>query len=158
MKRILLEGLAVVVVVGSLGGCVADKKEQNYSVSSQTTPLPANSEAIRATRQRLQEDMKGVQALVVTACSEKLHISSVDRPEDLAAVVKCTNDQIKIMGTEALARIDAKELTQNEAGQFMLNQAAAFLQANSEAARFRDSAELIQIAVEGGKRLLLSKP
>ncbi|MNR42681.1 hypothetical protein D3C85_1612200 [compost metagenome] len=56
------------------------------------------------------------------------------------------------------ARIEARELTENEARQFMLNQAVGFLQANNEAARTRDSAELIQIAVEGGSRLLLSKP
>lgn len=158
MKRILLAGSALAVVVGSLGGCVADKKEPNYSVSSQATPLPADSEAVRATEQRLREDMAGVKVLVVTACSEKLHISSVDRPEDMAAVGKCTNDQIQVFGKDALARIKAKELTEYEAGQFMLNQAVGFLQANSEAARYRDSAELIQIAVEGGSILLHSKP
>ncbi|PNB71025.1 hypothetical protein C1X64_27030 [Pseudomonas sp. GW456-E7] len=156
MKRILLAGFAV--VVGSLGGCVADKKEPNHPISSQATPLPADSEAVRATKQRLQEDLAGVKVLIVMACSEKLHIPTLDRPEDLAAVGKCTNDQIKVFGKEALARIEARELTENEAGQFMLNQAVGFLQANSEGARTRDSAELIQIAVEGGSRLLLSKP
>jgi len=130
-------------------------KEPNHPVSLQTASLPSESEAVRAARQRLQEDIEGVKALVVAGCSEKLHISSVERPEDMAATLKCTNDQIKVIGEETLARLKAKELANNEAGQFMLNQSVSFLKANSETARVRDSAELIKIAVESRNRLLL---
>ncbi|MWV17808.1 hypothetical protein F3I16_17340 [Pseudomonas sp. L-22-4S-12] len=158
MKRILSIGPALAVVVGSLGGCAAVQKEPNDSASSQMASLPVESEAQRIANQRVQEDIAGVKVLIVVACSEKLSIPTVERPEDLATVKKCSDDQLKVIGNDALARIEARELSDSEVGPFMLNQAAAFLQANSEAARARDPAELIKIAREGGGRLFLSKP
>lgn len=96
--------------------------------------------------------------MIVVACSEKLEIPNVDRPEDLAAVTECAEDQLAVIATEALALRKAKQLPDSEVGQFMLTQAVAFLQANSEYARARDPAEIIQIARESGRKQLLTKP
>lgn len=158
MIRIFWVGPVLAIVVGALGGCAAVQREPNEPAPSQAPSLPAGSEAKRITKQRVEEDIAAVKTLVVVACSARLNIPSVDRPEDMAAVKECTDGQLKTIASETLARIEAKELPDREAGQFMLNQAAAFLQANSEYARSRDPAELIQIALEGSKRLLLSKP
>lgn len=107
--------------------------------------------------QRFQEDQAGATALVMMGCAEKLHIPPEHPPEYEAAAVQCASDQMKVISNEALARIDARELAYNEAGQFLLNQAVSFLKANSEAARIQDSAELIRVAVQEGRRVLLSK-
>ncbi|WKC35836.1 hypothetical protein QYM18_15315 [Ectopseudomonas chengduensis] len=157
MKRIFLLG-AVVGLVATLVGCTTDKREPSNLASSPAASSPATPEAVLVAEQQTHKDIAGVKALVVTACSEILDISSLDSPEDLAALVKCTNDQLQVIGKETLSRLEAKSLRDDESGQFMLNQAVAFLQASSETARDRDPTELIKIALEGGSRLLLSNP
>lgn len=154
----MLLGPLLAVVVGSLGGCAAVPKEPNDSASSQMASLPVESEAQRIAKRRIQEDIAGVKVLIIFGCSEKLNIPTIERPEDLTIVKKCTDEQLKVVGNDVLTRMAAKELSDSEGGPYMLKQAAAFLQANSEAARARDPAELIKIAREGGGRLLLSKP
>ncbi|WP_156480592.1 hypothetical protein [Aquipseudomonas alcaligenes] len=158
MKRIFWVGPALAFVVGSLGGCASAEKEPSESVPPQAASQPADSEAKRIAKQQLQNDIQGVKTVIVVACSEKLEIPNVDRPEDLAAVTECAEDQLAVIATEALALRKAKQLPDSEVGQFMLTQAVAFLQANSEYARARDPAEIIQIARESGRKQLLTKP
>jgi hypothetical protein len=143
MKRILITSLSIACALTGLSGC-----------ATKPTPVPDTASVAEAKArtaaddQRLREEFSGAQALVVLGCSEKLHIASVDHPEDMAAIKTCTDTQVSDISNAVLARLEAGEFPANETGQFILRQAVVFLQTYSEGARSRDSDQLIQSAME----------